>query len=186
MPRRSVTVARGASLVEVLLVIGLSSVIAGITLYAFQAALRQYRGDANLRLLLWQLQVARELAMSQRRSVEVQLVEPNEIRTIRREIPEGETLVARVFFEGNVRFTLFPGLPDTPDRFGNDRAVAFGEAERVMFTAEGQFTDERGQAVNGSVFFGVPGQRETARAVTVFGPTGRVRAYRWTGSVWAR
>lgn len=176
----------GFSLVEVLLVIGMVSVVAGITLYAFHAALRQYRGDANLRLIVWQLQVARELALGQRRSIEVQLVEPNEIRTLRHEIPAGETLLSRVFFEGNVRFTLYPGLPDTPDRFGNDRAVAFGSAAQVMFAADGQFVDERGQPLNGSVFFGVPGQRETARAVTIFGPTGRVRGYRWTGSAWVR
>ncbi len=186
MARSRLASSPGFSLLEVLVVIGLSSVIAGITLYAFQAALRQYRGDANLRLLLWQLQVARELALNQRRSIEVQLLEPNEIRTLRREIPQGETLLTRVFFEGNVRFTLYPGVPDTPDRFGNDRAIAFGEAVRVMFAADGQFVDERGQPVNGSIFFGVPAQRETARALTVFGPTGRVRAYRWTGSAWVR
>jgi len=169
-----------------LLVIGLSTVIAGITLYAFQAALRQYRGDANLRLMLWQLQVARELALNERRSIEVRLVEPNQIVTLRREIPAGETLLGRVFFEGNVRFTRFAGVPDTPERFGDDRAIAFGDATELVFTADGQFVNERGEPINGSVFFGVPGEVTTARAVTIFGPTGRVRAYRWTGSAWVR
>lgn len=178
--------ARGYSFVEVLLVVGLGSIIAGITLLAFQAGLRQYRGDANLQLLVGQLRAAREQALNQRRSIQVELIEPNEIRTLRREIPEGETLLTRVFFEGNVRFTLYPGLPDTPDRFGNDQPIAFGDVMQVMFAADGQFVDERGQPVNGSVFFGVPGQRETARAVTIFGPTGRVQAYRWAGTAWVR
>jgi hypothetical protein len=55
-----------------------------------------------------------------------------------------------------------------------------------MFGPDGSFVDPTGVPVNGTVFLGVPGQVETARAVTVFGSTGRVRGYRWIGSAWVR
>jgi hypothetical protein len=35
--------------------------------------------------------------------------------------------------------------------------------------------------VNASIFTGIAGQPNTARAVTVMGTTGRVRSYSWTG-----
>jgi prepilin-type N-terminal cleavage/methylation domain-containing protein len=171
----------GFSLVEVLLVIALVSVLSGITIIAFQAAARQLRGDSNSRIVTWQLQVARETAMSQRRDVEVRFMDPNGIAMIRHDLPNGTTLLSTVYLEGNVRFALFPGVPDTPDGFGNATPVAFGPATALMFTAEGAFVDQQGRAVNGSIFFGVASQVETARAITIFGPTGRVRSYRWHG-----
>ncbi len=176
--------AAGFSLLEVLLVVSLGAVLTGMTLFAFQAAQRQIQGDANLRLLLSQLETAREQALTQRRAIEVRFVAPNEIDTVRRELPTGETVLARVFFTGNARFALWPGLPDTPDGFGAAAAVDFGSAAVTMFGADGTFVDAAGVPVNGTVFFGVPGQTETARAVTILGATGRVRGYRWSGSAW--
>jgi hypothetical protein len=38
--------------------------------------------------------------------------------------------------------------------------------------------------VNGTVFVGIPGERNSARAVTVTGASGRAQAYRWTGIEW--
>lgn len=174
----------GFSLLEMLLILSFVSVLAGITLIAFQAAARQLRGDSNVRIVTWQLQVAREMAMSRRRDIEVRFIEPNQISTFRHEIPSGVTLLTTVYLEGNVRYWLFNGVPDTPDAFGNTQPIAFGAATQLLFTSEGTFVDQVGAPVNGTVFFGVPLQTETARAITVFGPSGRVHGYRWDGSVW--
>jgi type II secretory pathway pseudopilin PulG len=178
--------AAGFTLIETLLVVSFFSVMAGITIIAFSAAARQLRGDSNVRIVTWQLQVARELAMSQRRDVEVQFIAPNQIATFRHEIPNGTTLLSTVYLEGNVHYQLFSGVPDTPDAFGNVAPISFGPATRLQFTSEGTFVDQVGQPVSGSIFFGVSAQKETARAITVFGPTGRVHGYRWDGSIWKR
>lgn len=172
----------GFTLVETLLIVALVGIISGITIIAFQAALRQLRADSNVRIVTWQLQTAREMAMSQRRDVEVQFVAPRGIATIRREIPNGTTLLSTVYLEGNVQFHVFPSLPDTPDGFGNATALSFSAATSLLFTSEGAFVDQAGRALNGSIFFGVPSQTETARAITIFGATGRVRSYRWQGN----
>jgi prepilin-type N-terminal cleavage/methylation domain-containing protein len=176
--------AAGFTLLEVLIVLSLGAVLTGITLLAFQSAQRQIRGDANLRVLVSLIETAREQAMTERRTIEIRFVGANEVDTVRREVPTGETPLARVFFEGNARFLLFAGVPDTPDGFGNAGAVDFGSATATMFGPDGTFVDPAGMPVNGTVFVGVPGQTETARAVTVFGATGRVRGYRWNGSAW--
>ena len=178
--------AAGFSLIEVLLVVSLGAVLTGITLFAFQAAQRQIQGDANLRLLTSQFETARERALTERRNIEVRLLGTNEIATVRREVPAGETPIARVFFEGNARFTLWAGVPDTPDGFGNAAAIDFGGAAVRMFAPDGMFVDAAGLPVNGTVFLGAPNRPETARAVTVFGATGRVRGYRWNGSAWVQ
>ena len=178
--------AAGFTLIEVLLVVSLGAVLTGMTLFAFQAAQRQIRGDANLRLLTGLLETAREQALTERRSIEIRFVGANEMLTVRREVPAGETALARVFFEGNGRYTLWPGVPDSPDGFGNTAPIDFGTATATMFGPDGMFVDAAGVPVNGTVFFGVPSQSETARAVTVFGATGRVRGYRWNGSAWVQ
>jgi prepilin-type N-terminal cleavage/methylation domain-containing protein len=176
----------GFTLIETLLVVAVGAVLVGMTVFAFQTAQRQVVSDSNMRLLASQLETARELAESQRRWVEIRFVGVNEIDTVRQELPmgSGETVLTRRFFENNVRFQTFAALPDTPDAFGNANPVDFGTAARVMFSPDGMLVDETYAPINGSVFIGVPGQTESARAVTVIGSTGRVRAYRWTGTAW--
>ena len=82
------------------------------------------------------------------------------------------------------------GLPDTPDAFGNASAVTFATATgsplEIKFATDGTFVNQDGLSLNGTVFVALPNQRLSARAVTVFGSTGRVRAYRWDGRIWKR
>jgi prepilin-type N-terminal cleavage/methylation domain-containing protein len=107
-------------------------------------------------------------------------------------------------------FALYPGLPDTPMGFGNSTAINFAPASggsaglAVMFSTSGELvgttagsgfnTVGNSNPVNASIFTCAPvsatsptcatGKSNTARAVTVFGSTGRVRAYSWTGTSW--
>jgi len=173
--------AAGFTLVETLLIVALVGIIAGISIVQFQATLRQLRADANVRIIQWQLTTAREMAMNQRRDMQIQFLNPSGVAAIRQEIPNGTTLLSTVYLEGNVSFRTYAGLPDTPDGFGNTAPVSFGSATTLKFTSDGAFVDQSGRAVNGSIFFGVPSQVETARAITIFGATGRVRSWRWQG-----
>jgi hypothetical protein len=84
--------------------------------------------------------------------------------------------------------------------FGNATAIDLqqpggGGAWSVMFTTSGALVGSAQAAaslyqvtnnnpVNASIFIGVAGKPNTARAITVFGATGRVRSYYWTGSSW--
>lgn len=175
---------RGISLVEILTIIAIASVIFGISIIAFQAAASTIQGDANLRILERQLKLARDTAVAQRRSVEVQFVAPNELYVIRHDLPNGTTLLQSAYFENNSTFIRFPDVPDTPDTFGGTEAINVGGATTLMFTSDGMFVDGAGMPVNATVYIGQPGKPETQRAVTVFGSTARIRTYRWNGSQW--
>lgn len=182
--RRALADERGFSLPEILTIVALIGVLFGITIIAFQAAAATIQGDSNLRIVERQLKLARDTAVSQRRSVEVQFVMPNELRVIRRDLPAGTTLLQNAFLENNATFVRFAGVPDTPDGFGGAGAVNLGGAATVLFTSDGMFVDGAGTPVNGTIFVGRAGNNVTQRAVTVFGSTARIRTYRWNGSQW--
>lgn len=175
---------RGFSLLEMMTVLAITSVIAGMVIGAFSVYSETVQGDADMRIVEWQLKLARETAINQRRAIQVQFTNPNQITLVRQNFPAGTTAISSAFLEHNTRFLQFAGQPDTPDAFGNSAAIAFGPAAVVMFTADGMLTDAAGNPVNGTVFLGEPGKPMTSRALTIFGATARIRTYRWNGSAW--
>jgi prepilin-type N-terminal cleavage/methylation domain-containing protein len=185
MPRTSLKSSdRGFSLIEVLVAVTLGLTVMALTVGGFGQALNTIRGDASMNVVLWQLKLAREAAINQRRFVEIRFTDPNFLSVVRRDIPGGETVLSTAVLEHQTEFRLFPDVPDTPDSFGNDDAVDFGGADAVMFNAAGQLVDDAGVLVNGTVFIGKADEPMTARAVTVFGPTATLRTYSWNGAIW--
>jgi len=173
-------------MVEIMATLGFVMVILAIAVGFYPPAIATIQGDADMRILNWQLKLARELAINQRRSVQLTFVAPNQIQVFRNEIPTGQTLVSQAVLEHNTQYWLFAGQPDTPDGFGRPTAISFSGATTVMFTADGMLTDAAGNPVNGSIFLGQPGRPLTSRALTVFGPTATIRTYRWNGTQWRR
>ncbi len=174
----------GFSLIELLIVVVLAVTAMSIGLGGFNVALNTVRGDASMNIVLWQLKLARETAINQRRSVEVRFTMPNFMSVVRHNLPTGETVVSTAVLEHQTAFYVFPTSPDTPDSFGRSGPIDFSGATEVMFNAEGQLVDQDGNIINGSVFLGKVGVPMTARALTVFGPTAAIRTYRWNGSEW--
>ena len=173
-------------MVEIMATLGFVMVILAIAVGFYPPAIATIQGDADMRVLNWQLKLARELAINQRRTVQLNFVAPNQIQVFRNEIPAGQTLVSQAVLEHNTQYWLFAGQPDTPDGFGRPTAISFSGAATVMFTADGMLTDAAGNPVNGSIFLGQPGRPLTSRALTVFGPTATIRTYRWNGTQWRR
>jgi Tfp pilus assembly protein FimT len=174
----------GYSLVEAGIVIMAMLIIASFALPEFNTMRRRMSGDAALNQTVAQLRHGRELAISQRRNIELRFADERRIDLVRLEIPNGSTVLSNVILDGNVEFRLFDDLPDTPDSFGKGSAVDFGGTERLTFLSDGTLVNDDGNPVNGSVFLGLADHAETARAVTIIGSTGRVRGYRWTGKCW--
>ncbi len=175
---------RGFSVFELLIIMAIMSIMMGIVVAGFRVYSATIQGDAEMRIVEWQLKLARETAINQRRTIEVQFTPPNLITLVRNDLPAGTTVLSTIVLEHNTAFRQFPGEPDTPDTFGNSSPVTFGGAASVMFTADGMFTDQAGNPVNGSIFLEQIGQPMSARALTVFGPTARIRTYRWNGTGW--
>ncbi len=173
-------------MVEIMATLGLVMVILAIAIGFYPPAVATIQGDADMRILHWQLKLARETAINQRRRVRLNFVMPNQVQVIRQDIPAGTTLISSAVLEHNTRFLLFAGQPDTPDGFGRPTAVSFSGVGIVEFTADGMLTDALGNPVNGSICLGQAGRPLTSRAITVFGPTATIRTYRWNGTQWRR
>jgi prepilin-type N-terminal cleavage/methylation domain-containing protein len=182
---RRVSAAPGFSLVEVLVVVGLIGVLSAITAMVMPVALASARADSGAAQIMSVLRVAREEAISQRRNIRVAFAAPNRIVISRVEVPgPGITVINQSWLENGLSFRLFVGLPDTPDAFGSAAPWSFGGALSVAFTSSGEFVDQNGDPVNGTVFVGREHEPLTARAVSIFGPTALIRVWSWNGSRW--
>jgi Tfp pilus assembly protein FimT len=175
----------GFSLIEAIIMVLTISLVSGFALMNVSAILPGMNANTAANQVLAQLRSGRELAIAQRRNVELRFVGTNQIQLLRYEIPNGTTTVlSTVTLDGKNEFRLFAGVSDTPDSFGNGSAVSFGGASPWMFLSTGILIDASANPVNGTVFLGQANSPKTARAVTILGATGRVRDYKWNGTSW--
>jgi prepilin-type N-terminal cleavage/methylation domain-containing protein len=183
---------KGISLIEIMVAVAIIGVMTSMAVIQIGAVRPGLQADGAMRVVMAQLNAARETAISQRRRVEVKFQAGYWVTVTRYNLPSGTTVLAEVPFEGGVRFGLAPNVQDTPDGFGNVAPVSFGAAATVMFNTEGMLVDSGGIPVNGTVFLLIPTdngasfQPGSFRAVTVLGATGRVRGFRWNGGQWTR
>lgn len=197
---------RGFSFLELVTVVGIIMILAGFAVMSTTSTTYNSRANAAMDSLINQLRQSREMAISMRRNVLVQITAPNVIQITVETLP-GEApakAIPPVYLNDNVaggsQFFVFPGLPDTPMNFGNSQAINFVPASggasglSTMFTTSGTLvgstltsgfaTVGNSNPVNASIFIGIPGHQNTARAITILGATGRVRSYYWTGTTW--
>lgn len=175
----------GFSLIELLFVVFILATMAGIAIPVTRGFTTSARADSATALALSTLQEARERAVNERRNIQVSFVQPNRIRVERVEVPGPDlTLLAEVELEGTATFQLVTGVPDTPDKFGKTSAVHFTGKLPVMFTSDGSLIDANGDVVNGSIFMAGAGSGDVVRAITIFGVTGLMRTWKWTGKEW--
>jgi prepilin-type N-terminal cleavage/methylation domain-containing protein len=179
---------RGFTLVELMMVVGILGVTLGVVIAISPQMGRFVRSQSGVEQFVGALRYARETAVGQRRNVQVRFIGVNTIQLARVEIPSGATTVLQTIpLESRLKYYLMPGVPDTPDRFatpGNGTPISFGSSSTRMFTSEGTFVDQSGDELNGTVFFGIENEPESARAITIFGPTALVRTWSWNGKAW--
>ena len=189
--------ASGFSMIELLVVIAVIFIISGMALFQLQPTWQQSESNAAVDQVKSTLRLARETAISQRRTIAVQFSGNNTILLYQFAVVGTTSTIATTPFltlpiEKNVTFITFNGMPDTPDAYGLPgggsgimfEGVVGGPPSGMEFQSDGTFTDGTGLPINGTVFMGLTGIPATARAVTVLGNTGRVRAYHGTGTGW--
>lgn len=175
---------RGFTLPEVLVTVTIFMVISAMAAATLQGAISMVRADGQAQRVIGLLQLARETAIQRQRDVE--LVFDAAAGRVRVLLHDGgaATAIREVTLEYGVGFRQFAGMPDTPDAFGATAMIDFGGAPRLLFISDGSFVDATDLPLNGTIFLGMAGRRETARAVTITGATARARMYRWGGSWW--
>lgn len=179
---------RGVSLIEMLIAMCLTAILASIAVVQIGASRPMLAADGGMRAVMSIMNAARETAVAQRRDVQIFFVGSNVIRLERINLPVGtpSTVLRELTLESGVQFHMVSPSTDTPDAFGNGGAIAFGSATAYKFSSDGMLMDLSGNPLNGTVFLALPNQNQTFRAVTILGTTGRVRGYKWTGTGWTR
>jgi prepilin-type N-terminal cleavage/methylation domain-containing protein len=180
----------GFSMIEALISMAIIAVVAGISIIEIQPTLQRWHANTAMYEVLGQLRWARQESIAERRDIQVQFLGTNEIKLIRQNEPAGQTVLSDLFLTGSTTFRLTPGLPDTPDAFGNASPIEFagvaGGPPIMQFQSDGTFVDGNGNPINGTVFLGIPQVTYAARAVTILGATGRVRTFSSIGSGWVQ
>jgi prepilin-type N-terminal cleavage/methylation domain-containing protein len=185
--------AHGFTLVEMIITVGVISVVMVGATAIMPNMLSGSRSDGAATLVLNTLRLARDRAIGERRNMDLIFTAPNHIQVAREEIDGAatitKTVVMDVYLENAQKFLKFTELSDTPDHFGLiNSPLAFGPTQgttaTIMFTSEGTLVDPGGDTINGTVFIGTTGDLTSARAITVFGPTALVRVWRWNGRKW--
>jgi Tfp pilus assembly protein FimT len=192
---------RGISLIEMMIVVAIAMTIAGMIVVHLTPTLQTFRSNAAASQVTDVLRQAREYAITYRRYVQISFPNysgtgaNNQIAiTVKNSLTptyggavQPDVVLTTVTLSGNVIFQLEAGQPDTPDAFGRATAVNFantdgGPTTGMFFQADGTFVNLTGNYINGSIFLGSNNSAPTARAITVLGTTGRVRAYKINGA----
>ena len=185
-----------------MIVTAIMGVVTGIAVLTISTARQGLIGDGAMRVVLAQMNQAKELAITQRRNMRLTFTGTNSMQIVREEVP-GPTLttLSSVPFENSLQFLKPASVPDlayagniptlnelaavASPSLSTSTAVAFGAATTQMrFSPDGTLVDQDGTALNGTVFVALVNQALSTRAVAIFGSTGRIRAYRWDGRNW--
>ncbi len=182
----------GYSVIELLIVLACVGVISGYLFIRAVNVLPSFKSNSALDQVIQQMRFARNTAITERRAVIVNISPANGTIQLQ-QVPAngGPPITLSTTLLTGSQFCLVPGVPDTPMGFGNPQPVDFVNAGNpgavvavTEFLTDGSFGGAVGVPVNGTIFTCIPGNKQSARAVTILGATGRVRPYHWDGSAW--
>jgi len=197
---------RGFSLLELIIVMSLLMIVAGITFMALQPSLKDARTNQAFDLTLMQLRIARQRAIAERKQYIVcfgiaaptgaltPLGAPTAQSVQLFRWDAGTALSAAVQISASnlptdLQFLTVAGIPTTPttvpDGFGSgstaidfDQGIGGGIKNQVMFLPDGSAHDTNGSWNSGVIYVARTGDLYSSRAVTLYGATGRIRGWR--------
>jgi prepilin-type N-terminal cleavage/methylation domain-containing protein len=198
--------ANGFSLLELMIVMALMMIVAGIGFMALQPALKDARANHAYEDVLVQLRVARQRAITERKQYIVcfGVAAPagaltpmgaptaQSIQMFRWDATtalSAATQISTNTLPSDLQFQAVGGVPTNPafvpDGFGTgataidfDQGVAAGIKNQVMFMPDGSAHDTSGSWNSGIIYVGRTGDLYSSRAVTLYGATGRIRGWR--------
>lgn len=180
---------RGFTLVEMTLVIAIFMILAGMAIISINGALPQEQVTSGMNTAMGVIRQGRDTAIAERRNYALVFGPPllsNQLQLQRQEIGGGITSLPVVTLPEPAQFGLDSTITtDTPDNFGTcSSGLCFGGSPTQQWLSNGTFVNSLGQPLNATVFVNIAGNPSTQRAFTILGTTGRIRAYKWTGSSW--
>jgi len=169
-------------------------ILSAIAIINLNATLPQQEATAAMNAAEAVFRQGRDSAIAQRRAYQLVATVPNQLDLVRQEVGNTTTQLPVVTLPAPAQFMLYNGIPDTPDGYGTcTTGVCFpGSSGQQEWLSDGTFVDAAtGNPLNATIFIAVPGSsvtdlryKNTQRAFTILGTTGRIRAYKWTGGSW--
>jgi len=201
----------GFSLVEMLIVVGVVIILLAAAIIEIKPILMASRADSAVAYTENQIRLARERAIDERRLMRLTFTAP---RTIFMEfqftdstgavtyapvtLQAGQTGAGITMLPNDVQFQTPPSPPATPpDNIGaQNNAFDFFCAGTacagtiLYFNPDGSIVNSTNDPVQGVVYMGRPSDPLSSRAVSFFGPTGKVKAWRYlkpsSGKKWVQ
>ncbi|HUK52655.1 MAG TPA: prepilin-type N-terminal cleavage/methylation domain-containing protein [Candidatus Binatia bacterium] len=184
------TGSEGFSLLEMLLVIAITLILAGFAIISINGTLPQQQATAAMDAAQAVFRQGRDSAIAQRRYFQLDSggsLQANQLQLERVELNLTHTPLSVMTLPSPAQFGLDAGVTDTPDGFcptPPSSGLCLGNTATQQWLSDGTFADTTGAPQNATVFVHIPTRPGAQRAFTVLGTTGRIRAYRWTGSGW--
>ena len=184
----------GFSLAELLIVIAIMSILTVISVFALRSSKRSYAPDDEANQIVSFFREAHQRALSQRQTQRVTIDRANKVVRLMDEglLPGGDEVeIIRGTLNGTVTMTQ-PNIPLTstpmppPPAPYNYNAAVFDafQVSQYRFKADGSVTDSVGNSLSATFYFlPVDGTTDPngnlVRAVTLFGPSGSTRAWKY-------
>lgn len=186
---------KGFTLVEMLIVVAIAMIMTGVAVTNLIPAARNARADRAVQTVLQEMRHTRQQALDERRIFILTFIAPRTMRVQRREIGGALTLIRQLDLPQDISYQILPQVPTgigvAPDAFGiGGNPIDFswppGGGTQVYFQPDGSALDVLGTTNSGVIYMGRTNDAVSARAVTMFGATGRVRSFqlRKEGSVY--
>jgi len=183
---------RGFTLVEMMIAMTVFLIVSGLLFMGTQPALKEARVSQAYNTTLAAMRLARDSAVAQRQIYFVTLNNNAAPNTITITQGSNGVVVNTYTLPTDVTYQVLPlfptsqaAFPMTPDGFGTgataidlDQGIAGGVQNVVYFQPDGSAQDVLGNFNNGVVYVARTGDYYSARALTVWGATGRVRGWR--------
>ncbi len=182
---------RGITLIELIVVAAIVMVGFAVAIPVTRSMVTNATGDSAVVATAAFLEAVRNRAVAERRNMVLTIAEnTNFIVVQRQEVPSGTlTTLDRFTLENSERFVRIVANPTgTPAEIFGSAGVNWdsGSVTPMMFTSDGSLIDSAGDPRNGTIYVARPGFPETQRAVTIFGTTGLLRAWKLRGNQWQR
>jgi prepilin-type N-terminal cleavage/methylation domain-containing protein len=181
---------RGFSLLELMIVISIGLIMAGVTFIALMPVFKQNNVNAAYDTSLSVMRNYRNLSITQSKRYILTFTPPGTITVQRWDyavpVSPVPVTVATFTLPPDIQFAVQAGFPAAaPDSFGVggtaidfDQGMGLGSLNYIMFMPDGSSQDTLGNYDSGVLYLTRPGDLYSSRAVSVFGTTGRVRGWR--------
>jgi prepilin-type N-terminal cleavage/methylation domain-containing protein len=182
---------RGFSLLELMIVIAIGLVMAGVSIMALMPLYKENHLDSAYDTTLSVIRSYRSQSITQSKRYIITFTNPGTITVqywgVGVPVSPAPVQVAQYTLPTDITFAVQAGFPAAaPDGFGTgitaidfDQGMGLGSQDYVMFMPDGSSQDTLGNYNSGVLYLTQSGSNiYSSRAIDVFGTTGRIRGWR--------